>query len=102
MAITYNHDKRSGNTYAYETTYTWDKEKKQSRSRRTLIGRVDEESGEIVPTDGRGRKRSPSYVTEDEAMPNTVPELQAEVLKLRKENQSLRKQNEKLKAAQKQ
>jgi transposase len=27
--------------------------KKQSRSKRTLIGRVDEETGEIVPTDGR-------------------------------------------------
>ena len=38
MAITYNRDKRSGKTYAYETTYTWDKEKKQSRSKRTLIG----------------------------------------------------------------
>ena len=54
MAITYNRDKRSGKTYAYETTYTWDKEKKQSRSKRTLIGRLDEETGEIVPTDGRG------------------------------------------------
>ncbi len=27
MAITYNKDKRSGLTYAYETTYVWDKEK---------------------------------------------------------------------------
>ena len=55
MAITYNKDKRSGLTYAYETTYVWNKEKKQSRSKRTLIGRVDETTGEIVPTDGRGR-----------------------------------------------
>ena len=52
MAITYNRDKRSGKTYAYETTYTWDKEKKQSRSKRTLIGRLDEETGEIVPKSG--------------------------------------------------
>ena len=65
MAITYNRDKRSGKTYAYETTYTWDKEKKQSRSKRTLIGRLDEETGEIVPTDDRGRKRSPNYVPEE-------------------------------------
>ena len=47
MAITYNKDKRSGLTYAYETTYVWDKEKKQSRSKRTLIGRVDEATGVI-------------------------------------------------------
>ncbi len=97
MAITYNHDKRSGKTYAYETTYVWDKEKKQSRSKRTLIGRVDEETGEIVPTDGRGRKRSPNYVPEDETMPATIPELQEEVLRLRKENQALRNQIKKLK-----
>lgn len=100
MAITYNRDKRSGKTYAYETTYTWDKEKRQSRSRRRLIGRLDEETGEIVPTDGRGRKRSPGYVPEEDAMPAAVPELQAEVLKLRRENHALREQIKKLKSKQ--
>jgi transposase len=35
----------------------WDKEKQQSRSKRTLIGRVDDKTGEILPTDGRGRKK---------------------------------------------
>lgn len=49
-------DSRSGITYAYESVSYWDKEKKQSRAKRTLIGRVDEATGEIVPTDGRGRK----------------------------------------------
>ena len=53
MAIIYQLDKRSGITYAYESTYTWDKEKKQSRCKRRLIGRVDPETKEIVPTDGR-------------------------------------------------
>ena len=102
MAIIYNKDKRTGKTYAYETSYVWDKEKKQSRSKRRLIGRLDETTGEIVPTDGRCRKRSPDYVPEKETMPDTIPELQAEVLKLRKENQSLREQNQKLKSNQKQ
>ena len=92
MAITYNKDKRSGLTYAYETTYIWDKEKKQSRSKRTLIGRVDNATGEIVPTDGRGRKRSPNYVpAEDEyQMPKTMKELKSEVLRLLEENKMLR------------
>ena len=92
MAITYNRDKRSGKTYAYETTYYWDKKKKQSRSKRTLIGRLDEETGTIVPTDGRGKKRSPYYaVTIDEyKMPNTVKELQVEVKRLLDENQTLK------------
>ncbi len=59
MAIIYNHDKRSGITYAYESVSYWDKEKKMSRSKRKLIGRVDSETGEIKPTDGRCRKNSP-------------------------------------------
>ncbi|MDL2275667.1 IS1634 family transposase [Desulfosarcina sp. OttesenSCG-928-G10] len=59
MAIIFQHDKRSGITYAYEATYKWNKEKKQSRSKRTLIGRVDAD-GNIVPTDGRCKKNSPA------------------------------------------
>jgi transposase len=55
-AIVYQKDKRSGITYAYESISHWDKEKQQSRSKRKLIGRVDDLTGEIVPTDGRGRK----------------------------------------------
>ena len=100
MAITYNKDKRSGLTYAYETTYVWDKEKKQSRSKRTLIGRVDEATGKIVPTDGRGRKRSPNYVPADAEteMPKTVKELKAEVLRLREENKILREEIQTLKS----
>lgn len=57
MGIVFQKDKRSGLTYAYENHPYWDKEKKQGRSHRTLVGRVDE-NGNIVPTDGRGR-RSP-------------------------------------------
>ena len=56
-AIVYQKDKRSGITYAYESVSYWDKDKQQSRAKRTLIGRVDNETKEIVPTDGRGRKK---------------------------------------------
>ena len=55
-AIVYQTDKRSGITYAYESISFWDKDKKQSRSKRTLIGRVDNDTQQIVPTDGRCRK----------------------------------------------
>ncbi len=57
MAIVYQKDKRSGITYAYESISFWDKEKKQSRSKRTLLGRVVGETKSLIPTDGRGRKR---------------------------------------------
>ena len=56
MAIIHQFDKRSGITYAYEYFSYWDKEKKMTRAKRKLIGRVDPTTGEIVPTDGRGRK----------------------------------------------
>ena len=56
MAIIYQHDKRSDITYAYESKSFYDKEKKCSRAKRTLIGRVDPETGEIIPTDGRNKR----------------------------------------------
>lgn len=56
MTVITQTDKRSGITYAYETEYYWDKTKKQSRSKRVCIGKVDPISGEIVPTRGRAKK----------------------------------------------
>ena len=41
MAIVTQTDKRSGITYAYDTEYYWDKSKKQSRSKRICVGKVD-------------------------------------------------------------
>ncbi len=57
MAIVRQHDKRSGITYAYESISHWDKEKKQSRAKRTLIGRVDDSTGEIIPTKATNRPK---------------------------------------------
>lgn len=56
MSIVYQKDKRSGITYVYESTARWEKDKKQSRSIRRLIGRLDHQTGEVIETDGRGRK----------------------------------------------
>ena len=58
MAMVKQLDKRSGITYIYESASYWDREKKQPRSKRTLIGRLDLTTGEIVPTDGRGKRRA--------------------------------------------
>ncbi len=57
MAIIKQHDKRSGITYAYESHSYWDPERKMARAKRKLIGRVDPQTGEIIPTDGRNRKK---------------------------------------------
>lgn len=60
MSIVKHKDRRSGVTYVYESESYWDKEKKQPRSKRTLIGKIDEATGEIVPTGKSGRKKTTS------------------------------------------
>ena len=61
MAIIKQHDKRSGITYAYESHSYWDPEKKMTRAKRKLIGKIDPDTGETVPTDGRNKKpRTPA------------------------------------------
>ena len=69
MGIIKQYDKRSGITYAYESHAYWDSEKKMSRAKRTILGRIDPETGEIVPTDGRNRKKK-------EEKPTTTPSLE--------------------------
>ena len=71
MALIKQFDKRSGITYIYESKSYWDKEKKQPRSKRTLVGRLDPVTGEIVPTDGRGRKRGQKK--KEAAVPAVLP-----------------------------
>jgi len=98
MSVVYQKDKRSGITYAYENTAYWDKEKKVSRSKRTLIGRVDKETGEIVATDGRCKKHSPYQPVEktqrDEIMDRIrsmgTSELRKEVIRLEIELSTLK------------
>lgn len=65
MAIIKQHDKRSGITYAYESHSYWDPEKKMTRAKRKLIGRLDPETGEIIPTDGRNRKKKDEKASEE-------------------------------------
>ncbi len=97
-------DKRSGITYAYESVSYWDKETKMPRCRRKLIGRVDPQTGEILPTDGRCRKNSP-YQKPDESPQAQilarlkgmkVSELKKEIVRLELELGEAKKQIENL------
>lgn len=72
MAVVYQKDKRSGITYAYESISFWDKEKKQSRSKRTLLGRIIGEDKSIIPTDGRGRKKKEEPISLKQGRPALV------------------------------
>ena len=57
MAIVKQYHKDTDTTYVYESESYWDPEKKQSRSRRKVIGKIDPSTGEIIPTGKRGRKK---------------------------------------------
>ena len=59
MAIVKQTNKKTGITYVYESHSYRDKETKQPRAKRKLIGRIDEETGEIVPT----RKKAKNVTT---------------------------------------
>lgn len=98
MGIIYQTDKRSGITYAYENQSFWDPVLKRSKSKRKLIGRVDPKTNEIIPTDGRCKKLSPTYIPEEDdyEMPKTTKELKEEIRRLLKENKDLKDQVKRL------
>ena len=55
MAIVKVHNKARNITYVYASVSYWDKELKQPRSHRKLIGRIDPVTGDVVPTGKRGK-----------------------------------------------
>lgn len=58
MSISKSYNKQNGVTYVYEVLENyWDKEKKRPQSKRKLIGKIDPETGEVVPT---SRKKNSS------------------------------------------
>ena len=100
MAIIFQHDKRSGITYASDSKSYYDKTTKSSRAKRTLIGRVDPETGEIVPTDGRNKRKKdkdiPAAVDKDKLISQLQDEnrqLKLQVSALEKELNRLNKAN---------
>ncbi|MEA1883011.1 MAG: transposase [Thermotogota bacterium] len=63
MGIIYQKNKQTGITYAYENKAHWDKDKQQSQAKRKLIGKLDPETGEIVPTRAYKKKSDSVMVT---------------------------------------
>ena len=91
---------KSGVVYAYENLATWDKVNKKPICRRRLIGKLDPETKQIVPTDQRNRSQSPDYKPEHYeigyVMPRTLAQRKKEILRLLKENYQLRRKLAKL------
>ena len=106
MAIIKQYHKDTDTTYVYESESYWDAEKRQSRSRRKVIGKIDPATGEIVPTGKRGRKKKNTETERNEELAKVTSlyeQAKAEATELKLENSRLAgelalltKQNEKL------
>lgn len=94
MAIIRQFDKRSGITYVYDSKSYYDKEKKCSRAKRTLIGKIDPDTGEMIPTDGRnkGAKSKPDSVSPDINKDKRIQELEDENRQLKLQISALKKE----------
>lgn len=99
MAIIKQFDKRSGITYVYDSKSFYDKEKKCSRAKRTLIGKLDPDTGEIIPTDGRnkGAKSKDKTVSEKTNKDKRILELEDENRQLKLQIDALKKELNRLK-----
>lgn len=102
MSIVKLKDKRTGTTYVYESESYWDKEKKQPRSHRKLIGKLDE-NGEVIPTGKSGRKKGTSGQKEDSVSPEPITEYirvieekDALLRGLKAENKALKKERQEI------
>ena len=101
MAIVKQTNKRTGITYAYESHSYRDPETHQPKSKRRLIGRVDDVTGEIIPTRGR-RSKSGLDADLDNTAETTSETIQMDILKekdaiitqLRQENRRLLREKE--------
>lgn len=71
MGIIYWTNKQTGITYAYKNEAYWDKTKKQSRAKRTLLGKVDPKTGEITKT--RTYKKKPKLKDPVPAKTGPIP-----------------------------
>ena len=93
MGIVTQYHKDTDTTYVYESESYYDPTKKQSRSRRKLIGKLDKETGEVIPTGKRGPKKKETAGSGKPAAGGGTPEeaqaLRERVLELEKEVQLL-------------
>jgi hypothetical protein len=77
MGIVRSTDKKTGIVYLYSSEYRYDPVKKRSNPKRTLVGKLDPKTGEMIPTDGRRRRHMekdsvPKSETKKELCPESI------------------------------
>ena len=109
MATVKSYNKVTNTTYVYESHKTWLKSEKKYKTVRKLIGKIDPETGKIVPTGPRGRPRreprEPNFEATTTKTPSTsiidkalddIRVLNASMAVLRIENNLLISEREKI------
>lgn len=100
MGIVKYKNPKTGIIYCYESTPKWDPEKGQARPTRTYLGRWDEETQSIIPTNGRrGRRKKPDIPAEGNAPDDSSTELavcREELARCREELEAVKKENSRL------
>lgn len=70
---------KSGQIYLYESTPQWVPELKQSRPKKKYLGRLDPETGELIPAKSARKSRDASTSPDaDTAMSEEIRQLKAE------------------------
>jgi len=77
--IVFQTNKQTGIKYAYESISYWDKDKKQARSKRKYIGRVDPETGEIITSEHKKSRTADTGQNGDDASALIISKLQEEL-----------------------
>jgi len=98
-SIVYQVDKKTGAKYAFESVSYWDKDKKQPRSKRKYLGKVDPETGDIIPSRGRSshsEENNSLDAEEMQALHNEIREKDKTREELRREIEDLTAKNKEL------
>ena len=100
MGIVKYKNPKTGIIYCYESTPKWDPEKGQARPTRTYLGRWDEETQSIIPTNGRrGRPKKQDTPAEGSTADSSTTELAAcreELARYREELEAVKRENARL------
>jgi len=100
MSIVKGYSKRNNTTYFYEQDMRWNSELGRPEGTRKLIGKLDPETGKMIPTGKRGRPKkqaqdiSPAAVTvveQDPVLQKQLEEALSRIQELSEENSRQRR-----------
>lgn len=95
-SIIYITDKKSGRKYAYESFSFRDPQTKKPKTRRVYLGRIDPDTGEIIPKAPEGKRnrsiKQRNLVNEETQ--KHIDELNEQVISLKKDVLALSRKNQ--------